>query len=758
MRIIIKGGVWKNTEDEVLKAAVMKYGKNQWARVASLLARKSAKQCKARWYEWLDPSIKKTEWNREEEEKLLHLAKLMPSQWRTIAPIVGRTAGQCMEHYEKLLDAAQNAQGLDILDDPRRLRPGEIDPNPEGKPARPDPVDMDEDEKEMLSEARARLANTQGKKAKRKAREKQLEETRRMASLQKRREMKAAGMSGGSSRHMKRKFMDYVNEIPFETVTPAGFYDVGEEASRSQSSADPHKSLKRIDQLEGKSRDDEEKKARKIDAARQKRLAKSQLPQQMAAINEKNDPSRALKRKKLELPTAQVSNAELHEIVKVGYQNATLAAQAASSSNSATQDLIGDYQTTPLEMVAGKTPLRTPSVSSGTDVIMQEAANLAALAQENTPLLGGDNIQLLEGTGYAGMTPRTSRMKTPLLMNGASGAMMLRTPGTNSSRMSTGTPMRDDFNINPEVEEMTSRKLEKAREREARSQLSKGFSSLPSAQNAYDIALPQLADEESRGPNRVEDAGDRNARLAASRDAEKERELSRRSSVLQKELPRPGKLTAQYALRTSGDIVHDMVHTEMIKLVQYDEIKYPVRKKKNNVSGKIQMDTINDDDVERARNAVDMEMKLTGGQVPSLDVKEYTHVLDTYLGSASDPSQSNALKAWKQTFAYKKDLALKNEKTIAKLTQRVQVLQGGYIKRAEELKKNIQQADEKLFTSRTERSCYSMLQTMEAQALPTRLSTLASALDSSQDKQAEWQAKFADLQDEQTALQKQMAL
>jgi len=44
---------------EILKAAVMKYGKNQWSRIASLMNRKSAKQCKARWYEWLDPSIKK---------------------------------------------------------------------------------------------------------------------------------------------------------------------------------------------------------------------------------------------------------------------------------------------------------------------------------------------------------------------------------------------------------------------------------------------------------------------------------------------------------------------------------------------------------------------------------------------------------------------------------------------------------------------------------------------------------------------------
>lgn len=133
-------------------------------------------------------------------------------------------------------DSAQEKEGgaVEPGDDPRRLRPGEIDPLPEAKPARPDPVDMDEDEKEMLSEARARLANTkvginthgccvlqhlltrawccvalfrhmntwQGKKAKRKAREKQLEEARRLAYLQKKRELKAAGIE---LRQRKRK-------------------------------------------------------------------------------------------------------------------------------------------------------------------------------------------------------------------------------------------------------------------------------------------------------------------------------------------------------------------------------------------------------------------------------------------------------------------------------------------------------------------------------------------------------------------------
>ena len=89
----------------------------------------------------------------------------MPAQWRTIAPIVGRTPVQCIERYQRLLDEAELKQPDDTApsaEDIRRLRPGEVDPEPEAKPARPDPVDMDEDEKEMLSEARARLANTQG--------------------------------------------------------------------------------------------------------------------------------------------------------------------------------------------------------------------------------------------------------------------------------------------------------------------------------------------------------------------------------------------------------------------------------------------------------------------------------------------------------------------------------------------------------------------------------------------------------------------
>ena len=107
-----------------------------------------------RWSEWLDPSLKKTEWTVEEDQRLLTMAKLLPTQWRTIAPIVGRSATQCLERYQKLLDEQEARESGDLglagpdggeaaapsADDVRRLRPGEVDAYAESRPARPDAV------------------------------------------------------------------------------------------------------------------------------------------------------------------------------------------------------------------------------------------------------------------------------------------------------------------------------------------------------------------------------------------------------------------------------------------------------------------------------------------------------------------------------------------------------------------------------------------------------------------------------------------
>ncbi|KAF7143204.1 hypothetical protein RHSIM_Rhsim05G0215100 [Rhododendron simsii] len=139
---------------------------------------------------WDIGKVVKTEWTREGRRR-----RRAAGQWRTIAPIVGRTASQCLERYEKSLDAAcAKNENYKAGDDPRKLHPGDMTRPPESKPACPDTVDMDGDEKEMLQLPQAWLANTRGKKAKRKARGSNLKRPEGLASLQKRRELKAAGI------------------------------------------------------------------------------------------------------------------------------------------------------------------------------------------------------------------------------------------------------------------------------------------------------------------------------------------------------------------------------------------------------------------------------------------------------------------------------------------------------------------------------------------------------------------------------------
>ncbi|KAF8487855.1 hypothetical protein F5888DRAFT_1639669 [Russula emetica] len=85
--------------------------------------------------------------------------------------------------------------------------------------------------KEFIMEAEELVfylgANTQGKKAKWKAREQQLEEAQQLTVLQKKRELKAAGII--MQHKTKKKGMEYNTDIPFKKKPAPGFYDTSEE-------------------------------------------------------------------------------------------------------------------------------------------------------------------------------------------------------------------------------------------------------------------------------------------------------------------------------------------------------------------------------------------------------------------------------------------------------------------------------------------------------------------------------------------------
>jgi pre-mRNA-splicing factor CDC5/CEF1 len=808
MRILIKGGVWKNTEDEILKAAVMKYGKNQWARVASLLNRKSAKQCKARWYEWLDPSIKKTEWTREEEEKLLHLAKLMPNQWRTIAPIVGRTAGQCMEHYERLLDQAQEESAEPNADDPRRLRPGEIDPAPETKPARPDPVDMDEDELEMLAEARARLANTKGKKAKRKARERMLEESRRLSVLQKRRELKAAGIESRINMGGKKgKGINYASEIPFQKVVPAGFYDVSEEDHNAkQMHLDPKAYGLQLSKLEGQNNKAEEEKKRKRDANLMKKMFEENAPLAVMKVQEANDPVSLRRRVPLSLPAPQVTENEIEDIMKLNKltSNNLMTIEGLNEGFKATDGLISDYASIMNQPMHQSTPLRTPQRE---DIIMQEAKNLRIL-REMTPLSTQDVPELLEGTGFQGVNPRRAVAMTPNSLIATSQVATGMTPSrsvnggmtpSNQSVASMTPSLRDGLGLNSGIHDHSD--THSLMSMDWKSQKSNGvglppsflrsqLSSLPEPEYTYEVAVPATQtvsvedvdedeDEEdgtdvgNRRKKRrmVEDAADVEERKRKERERLENIRLAKRSKVLQKGLPRPVMVDSRLSQPSLSKQSYPdelvaasaLINEEMVRFILHEIKTYPpenVKAETLSLAYNIQIEDIDLEDLSYAESLIQQEMKVQLGDSLEDKLKEMIELLEkmhtdllfvptkqsTCDGEWKKPNnKAETLHALKSEFKLLEAHYNKEKKRLDKLVQKHTILTQGYLQRESSLETQLLDVVGSYHRYQQEIDNLKIIRDQEARAAEYRLLQLKKEAKEAEDAESESQQKYAEL-------------
>jgi len=717
----------------------------------------------------------------------------MPTQWRTIAPIVGRTPSQCLERYEKLLDAAcAKDENYEANDDPRKLRPGEIDPNPESKPARPDPVDMDEDEKEMLSEARARLANTRGKKAKRKAREKQLEEARRLASLQKRRELKAAGIDT-RHRKRKRKGIDYNAEIPFEKRPPSGFYDTVGEDRPPEHVQFPTT----IEELEGKRRADIEAQLRKQDIARNKILQRQDAPAAIMQANKLNDPEAVTKRSKLMLPPPQISDHELEEIAKMGSAGDPALADELGEGSTATRTLLASYSQTPrLGMTPLRTPQRTPAGKG--DAIMMEAENLARLRESQTPLLGGDNPEL-HPSDFSGVTPRKKEIQTPNPM-----ATPLASPGPGiTPRISMtpsreghsfgltpkATPLRDELNIN-EVEMQDNTKLELRRQAELRKSLRSGFASIPQPKNEYQIVMPPITeDEKEEAEEKIEeDMSDRLARERAEEQARHEALLRKRSKVLQRSLPRPPAVSVEIIRQslirsgesrsrstfmppTSLEQADELINEELLRLLEHDNAKYPLdektQKEKKKGSKRQQnggplvpeIDDFDEDELKEASSMVEEEIQYLrvamGHENESFEdfVKAHDACQDDLMffptsnsyGLASVAGNADKISALQNEFETVKKRMDDEAKKASRLEQKIKLLTQGYQIRAGKLWSQVQDTFKQMDTAATELECFQELQKQEHLAASYRIQNLSEEVSKQKALERTLQSRYGEL-------------
>ncbi|XP_043704676.1 transcription factor MYB88 isoform X2 [Telopea speciosissima] len=104
---------WTQEEDDILREQISHHGTENWTIIAAKFKDKTTRQCRRRWYTYLNTDCKKGGWSPEEDMILCEAQKIFGNRWTEISKVVsGRTDNAVKNRFSTLCKKRAKREAL----------------------------------------------------------------------------------------------------------------------------------------------------------------------------------------------------------------------------------------------------------------------------------------------------------------------------------------------------------------------------------------------------------------------------------------------------------------------------------------------------------------------------------------------------------------------------------------------------------------------------------------------------------------------